>query len=144
MIIVFAAWSIRIRTAILQNVVFCACSFQPCVVHVFSTCYEASAWPVPLGFVFRRSPLFAAFARNEAVKRKAKAKDNSPDSQEPIFGCLVAAKDGAGRIKVGIRYPERSGAGCQSSTAQPSKCIVRSYVRTTEPPSSSSTVRVRT
>jgi len=28
----------------------------------------------------------------EAVKRKAKAKNNSPDLQEPIFNCLVAAK----------------------------------------------------
>jgi hypothetical protein len=102
MIIVFAAWSIRIRTAILQNVVFCACSFeQPSVVHVFSTCYEASTWTGPLGFVFRRSRLFAAFARNEAVKRKAEAKNNSPDSQEPLFNHLVAANGRAGRIKGG-------------------------------------------
>ena len=28
----------------------------------------------------------------EAVKRKAKAKNNSPDSQEPILNILVAAK----------------------------------------------------
>jgi len=28
----------------------------------------------------------------EAVKRKAKAKNNSPDSQEPIFNFLVAAE----------------------------------------------------
>ena len=35
--------------------------------------------------VFRRSPLFAAFTKAEAVKRKAQAKNNSPDSQEPTF-----------------------------------------------------------
>jgi hypothetical protein len=29
---------------------------------------------------------------NEAVKRKAEAKNNSPDSQEPTFNPLVAAK----------------------------------------------------
>jgi len=28
----------------------------------------------------------------EAAKRKAKAKNNSPDSQEPIFNFLVAAE----------------------------------------------------
>jgi hypothetical protein len=42
-------------------------------------------------FVFRRSPLFAAFAKAEAVKRKAQAKNNSPDSQEPTLPFLVAA-----------------------------------------------------
>jgi len=45
-------------------------------------------WP----FVFRRSPLFAAFTKAEAVKRKAEAKNNSPDLQEPTFNLLVAAK----------------------------------------------------
>jgi hypothetical protein len=36
---------------------------------------------------FRRSPLFAAFTKAEAVKRKAQARDISPDSQEPLtFG----------------------------------------------------------
>ena len=43
-------------------------------------------------FVFRRSPLFAAFTKAEAVKRKAQARNNSPDSQEPTFTFLVAAE----------------------------------------------------
>ena len=42
--------------------------------------------------VFRRSPLFAAFTKAEAVKRKAQAKNDSPDSQEPTFTFLVAAE----------------------------------------------------
>jgi hypothetical protein len=38
---------------------------------------------------------------DEAVKRKAEAKNNSPDSQEPTFSSLVAAKGCAG-ISVAI------------------------------------------
>jgi len=37
----------------------------------------------------------------EAVKRKAEAKNNSPDSQEPIFDLLVAAK-GEARGRAGL------------------------------------------
>ena len=39
----------------------------------------------------------------EAAKRKAKAKNNSPDPQEPIFNLLVAAKGearGCARLSV--------------------------------------------
>jgi hypothetical protein len=39
----------------------------------------------------------------EAVKRKAKAKNNSPDPQEPTFNFLVAAKGEArGRAKFSV------------------------------------------
>ena len=37
----------------------------------------------------------------EAVKRKAEAKNNSPDPQEPIFNFLVAAK-GEARGRAGF------------------------------------------
>jgi len=42
--------------------------------------------------VERRSPLFAAFTQAEAVKRKAQAKNHSPDSHEPTFTFLVSAE----------------------------------------------------
>ncbi|OHB85395.1 MAG: hypothetical protein A2Z38_06075 [Planctomycetes bacterium RBG_19FT_COMBO_48_8] len=35
----------------------------------------------------------------EAVKRKTKAKNNSPDSQEPIYNLLVAAKGRSPRLR---------------------------------------------
>jgi len=43
-------------------------------------------------FVFRRSPLFAAFARKWGGEKKGGGEKHSPDSQEPILNCLVAAK----------------------------------------------------
>jgi len=43
-------------------------------------------------FVFRRSPLFAAFARNWGGEKKGGGEKHSPDLQEPIFNFLVAAK----------------------------------------------------
>jgi len=39
----------------------------------------------------------------EAVKKKAEAKNNSPDSQEPIFNFLVAAKGRSPRPRQVIR-----------------------------------------
>ncbi|TKJ36451.1 MAG: hypothetical protein CEE38_11590 [Planctomycetes bacterium B3_Pla] len=63
--------------------------------------FEGNFWP----FVFRRSPLFAAFARNEAAKRKAKAKNNSPDSREPTFNSLVAADGQSPRPRWGSSCP---------------------------------------
>ena len=65
---------------------------RPCIFDMLRDFYLDGT----LGFVFRRSPLFAAFARIEAVKRKAKAKNNAPDSHEPILNCLVVAKGLAG------------------------------------------------
>jgi len=46
----------------------------------------------------------------EAVKRKAKAKNNSTDSQEPTFNLLVAAKGEArGRAKTSVSSVTDSG-----------------------------------
>jgi len=43
-------------------------------------------------FVFRRSPLFAAFVRRWGGEKKGEGEKHSPDSQEPTFTFLVAAK----------------------------------------------------
>ncbi len=44
----------------------------------------------------------------EAAKRKAKAKNNSPDPQEPIFNLLVAAKGRSPRPRhVNLRLKEK-------------------------------------
>jgi len=43
-------------------------------------------------FVFRRSPLFAAFVRRPGGEKKGGGEKHSPDSQEPIFNLLVVAK----------------------------------------------------
>jgi len=55
--------------------------------YLFAICYEAFFKKEHLAFCF--SP---PSQENEAVKRKAKAKNNSPDLQEPILNILVAAK----------------------------------------------------
>jgi len=45
------------------------------------------------GFLFFAVVRFSPPSQEtEAVKRKAKAKNNSPDPQEPIYNLLVAAK----------------------------------------------------
>jgi len=43
-------------------------------------------------FVFRRSPLFAAFARKWGGEKKGRGEKHSPDLQEPTLNCLVASE----------------------------------------------------
>jgi len=79
---------VLISNTIFQLLVFYARFFKrPTVTCLFLICYEA----------FFKKELSAS----EAAKRKAKAKNNSPDSQEPTLNLLVAAKGEArGRARV--------------------------------------------
>jgi len=64
-----------IRNTIFQLLVFYARFFKrPTVTCLFLICYEAF------------------FKKELSAKRKAKAKNNSPDSQEPTLNLLVAAE----------------------------------------------------
>jgi len=65
-------------------------------------CYETSYHEGSFGLLFFAVVRFSPPSReNEATKRKAKAKNNSPDLQEPTLNFLVAAK-GEARGRAGL------------------------------------------
>ena len=56
---------LKIRTTIFQLLVFCACFLkQLIVIYLFVICYETFLKKNFWAFVFRRSPLFAAFTKS--------------------------------------------------------------------------------
>ncbi len=60
-----AQTTVLIRNTIFQLLVFYACFLnQSTVISLYVRCYETFFKKELLAFVFRRSPLFAAFARN--------------------------------------------------------------------------------
>jgi hypothetical protein len=90
----------------LYLLVFCARFLkQSTVTYLFLICYETFFKKELLAFVFRRSPLFAAFARKPGGKKKGEGEKHSPDSQEPTFNLLVAAKGQSPRPRcVNLRH----------------------------------------
>ena len=75
------------------NVLFYACFLkQLTVTFLYVISYEAFFKNELSVFVFRRSPLFAAFTKSSGGEKKGGGEKHSPDLQEPIFDLLVAAK----------------------------------------------------